>query len=373
MTKKLLLAAALLTAIPALAAEESTKKEEPKTQAPPSTPPETVPPEEGDKGSGRIGQSPFRVRTSRPSYAEQEVARPLALQKEWAEFGLTYQFKEVTQFTDSEGNVEDATYTYTHSWLTLDARYGFTRNLTMYMSLPYSAYSTLEADNDDADASTRGLGDVHFGFVWQVLNKQPSPKALTSVVLQLDTKQPSGNESVGAPGNRHLPLGTGTTNAGLSVAAKQRVGPVAAIVRAGYVHKFSGTNMWVRDIDAPTIGLNGRFKPGNEITAGGHLILQPISLIAVQGGADYVNRGEAAIGATSDSISPGDDVVALKDTDFEALNASVRLFIEPSINWDFIVGFSTPVMSRNSQAFMPLEDLTQSYGNTITGSAIFRW
>lgn len=372
MTKKLLLAAALLAAVPALAADEPQMKKEGQTQTPPTTEPSVPPPAEEDKGSGKIGQSPFRVRTSRPSYAEREVARPLAIQKEWAEFGLTYRYREVTQFTDSEGNVEDATYTYTHSWLTLDARYGFTRNLTMYMSLPYSVFSSLEADNDDADATTRGLGDVHFGLVWQVLHKQ-QVKSMTSVAIQMDTKQPSGNESVGAPGNRHLPLGTGTTNAGLGIAAKQRMGPVAAIVRAGYVHKFSGTNMWVRDIDAPTIGLNGRFKPGDEISAGAHLQLQPIGLIAIDGGADYVSRGEASMGNTSDSLSPGDDVVAIKDTDFEALNASVKVFIEPSINWDFVVGASVPVMSRNSQAFMPLEDLSESYGTTITGSAIFRW
>ena len=358
MTKKLLLTAALLAAVPALAAE------------PEATPtPEAV---EAKPKAERIGQSPFRVRTSRPNYSEMEVARPLAIQKEWAEFGITYRVREVTQVTDRNGEVQDAGYTYTHSWATFDMRYGFTRNMTMYMSMPFAVSTMLVGVEDEGNVMETGLGDIHFGLVWQVLHREKA-KSMSSVVIQWDTKQPSGNESPGAPGARHISLGTGTTNAGMYVAGKQRMGPVAAILRAGYVHKFSGTSMWVRDIDAPTLGLNGRFKPGDEIVASGHLIVQPLTLLAVTGGADYVSRLPASVGATSEGVSPGEDLVEIKDTDFEALNANVRLLVSPSVNWDFAVGASVPVMSRNSGALFPLEDLTESYGTTLIGSAIFRW
>lgn len=364
MTKKLLFAAAFLAAVPAFAAEPEKDDQEQ------SVPPEEKPDEKPTEGG--IGQSPFRVRTSRPNYAESEVARPLALQKEWAEFAFTYRAREVTQVTDENGKLHDAGYTYMHSWMTFDARYGFTRNMTMYMSIPYAISSSLVGVENEGNVMETGMGDIHFGLVWQVLHKSKA-KSLTSVVVQWDSKQPSGNESSGAPGNRHIALGTGTTNLGMYVAAKQRLGPVAAVLRGGYVHKFSGTNMWVRDIDAPTIGLNGRFKPGDEIVASGNLIVQPIDLIAVTGGAEYISRLPASVGATSNEVSPGEGLVEIEGTDFEAINANVRLLVEPSVNWDFAVGASVPVMSRNSGALFPLEDLTESYGTTIIGSAIFRW
>ena len=369
MTKKLVLAAALLASVPAYAGEPEKQAEE-EEPAPPA-PAESVPPAEEEGEAGSIGQSPFRVRTSRPNYADSEVARPLTLQKEWAEFGLTYRFREVTQVTDVDGEAQDASYTYTHSWVTLDARYGFTRNLTMYMSIPFSVFTTTEDPVEDETIVSNGMGDVSFGFLWQVLNREKG-SSLSSFAVQLDTKQPSGNESPGAPGNRALPKGTGTTNVGIHLHAKQRFGPVAAVVRAGYVHKFSGITMWVRDVEGP-LGLNGRFKPGDEISAAGRLIVQPIRFVALEGGAEYISRGPSAIGPTSDGVSPGDDVETIEDSDFEALNATVRLLVEPSVNWDFIVGASIPVMSRNSGVFYPLEDLSQSYGTTILGSAIFRW
>lgn len=360
MTKKLLFAAALLAAVPALAAEpEPTPK-----------PAESVPPEEKPKAD-KIGQSPFRVRTSRPNYSELEVARPLALQKEWAEFALTHRMRQVTEVTDENGNVRDAGYTYTHSWMTFDTRYGFTRNMTMYMSIPYAVFTTLEGVENEGNVMETGMGDIHFGLNWQVLHREKA-KTMSSVAIQWDTKQPSGNESTGGPGARHIPLGTGTTNVGMYLAAKQRVGPIAAVVRGGYVHKFSATTMGVRDLEGP-LGLNGRFKPGDEITAGGRLIVQPISLVAVEGGADYISRLPAAIGATSDDVSPGDDLVEIEGTDFEALNANFRVLVSPSVNWDFSLGASVPVMSRNSGALFPLEDVTESYGTTIISSAIFRW
>lgn len=316
--------------------------------------------------------SPFVVRTSRPNYAETEVARPLAIQKEWAEYTLSYTFREVTQYTDYDGNVEDLDYTYTISMLTADLRYGFTRNLSIYMSIPYHVGTTRDGGNDGAGTVTEsGMGDVRFGFLWQLLNREKGSN-LSSVALQLDTKQPSGNESPGAPGNRHLMLGTGTTNAGFMLHAKQRLGPVALLGRVGYTHKFSAVTMWVRDEEGP-FGLNGRFKPGNELSAGASAIVQPIRLAAVIGGVDYISRAPSSVGATSDGINPASDLDEIPDSDFEALNASAKLLLEPSVNWDFGLGVTVPVMSRNSGMFFPMEDLSQSYGTTFTGSATFRW
>ena len=317
------------------------------------------------------GQSPFRVRTSRPSYPEAIVARPLTLEKEWAEFGLTYAFRDVTQYSDSEGELHDTAYDFRYSWLNFDARYGFTKNMTFFMSIPFSVMSERTGGNDgEKSVSGTGMGDIRFGMTWQPYLRT-SENALTALSLTWDTKQPSGNESAGAPGNRALLLGTGTTNTSLVLHAKQRIGPVAAVANAGYTHKFSAVTMWVRDTTVN--GLNGRFKPGDEITAGLHLQAQPIRLAALDVGADYVNRMESKVGASSNGVSPGNGLQTIPDSDFEALNASARVVIQPSVNWDFVVGASHPVMSRNSGVLFPLEDLSQSYGTTFNGGVLFRW
>ncbi len=316
------------------------------------------------------GQSPFRIRTSRPAYPGMEVARPITLQKEWAEYGLTYQFRDVSEVTDADGNVDDADYEYRLSWLTLDARYGFTRNLTLFMSLPFSVASErVGGDDGEGTITESGLGDVRFGFTWQAFHREGA-STLTSLGVTWDTKQPSGQEAPGAPGSRHLTLGTGTTNTGLTLHAKQRVGPVAAVARAGYVHKFSAVTMWVRDLET---GYNGRFKPGDELSTGLHLTIQPIRFAALTAGADYVRRMESAVGASSNDISPANDLETIEDSDFEALSASGRVIVQAGENWDLAGGVSIPLMSRNSGLFFPLEDLTQSYGTTFTGSLLFRW
>ncbi len=313
---------------------------------------------------------PFRVRTSRPGYADTEVARPVTLQKEWAEFGLTYQFRDVTQYTDADGNAHDASYHYTMSWLTLDARYGFTKNLTMWMSIPFSVFSNLEGEPTDSSVTAFGMGDVRFGATWQVVARE-AKSSMTSVAVQFDTKQPSGNESPGAPGDRALLLGTGTTNAGLKVIAKQRVGPVAVVANAGYTHKFSAVTMYLRDDQAN--GLNGRFKPGDELTAGAHVIVQPLRLVAADLGADYVNRSNASAGHSASGWNPGADLQTIPDSGFEALNVSAKGIVQLSQNWDVVGGASFPVMSKNSDYWFPMEDLSQSYGLTVTGALFFRW
>ena len=173
--------------------------------------------------------NPLVVRTSRPNYSETEVGRPVVLAKEWAEFTLGYQTRTVTQFTDANGKVQNADYKYRLSWLNLGMRYGFTRNLSLFLEIPYSIGTTRTGGADgNAPIRANGMGDASFGFAWQVFERERA-SSLTSVAVQWDTKQPSGNESPGEIGNRRIPLGTGTTNTGFRLLAKQRLGPIAAV------------------------------------------------------------------------------------------------------------------------------------------------
>ena len=316
--------------------------------------------------------NPLVVRASRPNYAESEVARPVVLAKEWAQFTLEYDYRSVTRYTDNNGNVHAADYKYRMSWLTLGMRYGFTRNLTLFLDIPYAVQSQRTGGTDgNAAINATGLGDARFGFAWQFYTREKE-SSLSSVALQWDTKQPSGNESPGEVGNRRIPLGTGTTNSSLSLLAKQRFGLVAAQGHLGYVHKFSAVTQWVRDETGPA-GLNGRIKPGDELDAGIHLIVQPVNIAGVDGGIDWIRRSEAAIGHTSNGIDPSSDLKTVAGSGFEAVNGSARVLIEPSVNWTISGGVIVPLKSYNSGFFFPLEDLSQSYGTTFIGSATFRW
>lgn len=331
--------------------------------------------------AGVAHADPFVVRTSRPNYAESTVGRPVTIAKEWAEFGLSYEMRDVTQFTDDAGKTHPTDYKYRYSWLMLGMRYGFTRNLTLILDVPYDAGTTRTGGSDGNPAiHSHGLGDVRFGFQWQFLSREKGSN-LTSLGLQVDTKQPSGNESPGEIGNRRIPLGTGTTNAGVALLAKQRLGPIAASANVGYVHKFSAVAQWVRDFDGPA-GLNGRIKPGDEIDAGLHLMVQPIAFAGVEGGVDYISRADALVGHTANELNPAADLKTFPCTaiggfkscsNFTAVNATARVIVEPSVNWTFSGGVRVPVQSRNSAYFFPLEDLSQSYGTTILASAAFRW
>ena len=315
---------------------------------------------------------PFVVRTSRPTYADTAVARPVTIAKEWAEFSLEYDFRDVTKGTDTSGKTYTLDYKYQYSWLTFRTRYGFTRNLTLFLDMPYSVQSHRSGGNDGSNSVTdSGLGDARFGMIWQFYAHEAGDN-LTSLALQWDTKQPTGNESPGSIGDRHLLLGTGTTNTGLTVIGKQRVGPVAFTGDVGYIHKFSAVTQWTRDLDAPA-GLNARFKPGNELDAGLHALVQPVRLAAVDLGADYVNRGNAEIGHTANGINPAADLQTVPGSSFQALNAAAKVIVDYDVNWDFALGVVQPVMSKNSGYFFPMEDLSQSYGTTFSGQVIFRW
>jgi hypothetical protein len=320
-----------------------------------------------------VEAGPLVVRTSRPAYADTEIARPLTIAKEWAEFTLDYRFRDVSRVTGPNGKIHPAGYRYRMSWLTLGMRYGFTRDLTLFLDVPYSVGSqrTGAAPGDTRTIHATGMGDTRFGFGWQVYAREREA-ALTSVALQVDTKQPSGDGSAAAGGARSIELGTGTANLGLAVAGKQRLGPCAAVARAGYVHKFSAVAGWAPDHDAPS-GFAARVKPGDEIDASVHVLAQALRRGELEAGLDYVHRENAAVGHTSRGLDPAAGLKTVAGSGFQALNASGRVIVEPDLHWSFSGGVAFPLMSRNSGFYFPLEDLSQSYGTTFLGSATFRW
>ena len=328
---------------------------------------------------------PFVIRTSRPDYPNAEVARPLILEKEWLEFSLALDTKSVTQFTDADGNVRDADYDFSRSVVRADIRYGLTSKWNVFLSIPYIVSTSVETAAG-VTAKDRGLGDLKLGVEWEFFGRRE--KRITSAVLRVWTKQASGTEARGSLGDNHIILGTGTTDLGVMVLAKQQLPFVAVYGRAGYVRKFSDIVQYVFD-DTNGGGLNGRFKLGDEIILGGSFLIQPT--LAVPSGlrdkvgaeswgpvgllidVQYSIRDNAAIGPTSDDLFGGGDLSTLAETGGNYLDMTAKLLLEPTTNWTLALGATIPLASQNSDRLWPLEDQTPSYGVTYNGSLLFRW
>lgn len=320
---------------------------------------------------------PFVVRTSRPDYPAYEAARPLVLEKEWLELSVDFGTKSVDQFTDSNGDVHDADYLFNRSLATLNIRYGLTSRWNMFLSVPYVVSTSVETAAG-VDTTDHGLGDLRVGADWEIYRRRE--KKVSSAVLRMWTKQASGNEARGSLGQNHIILGTGTTDLGVMVLAKQQLPFSAVHARAGYVRKFSDIVQYVFD-ETNGGGLNGRFKLGDEVVLGAGAIIQPeiplgdrtTGLLGLALDAQYSLRQDAKIGPTSDDLFGGSDLDTLPDTGGSYFDVSARLLVEPTTNWTLSAGAVIPVMSQNSDRLWPLEDQNPSYGVTYTGTLAFRW
>lgn len=320
---------------------------------------------------------PFVIRTSRPDYAAYEAARPLTLEKEWLELGVLFDSKSVNQYTDSSGEVHDATYQFNRNVANLSIRYGLTSRWNLFMHIPFVVSTAVET-GAGVEARDSGLGDLKLGADWEMYGKrEPS---VTSVVLRVWTKQASGNEARGSLGDTHIILGTGTTDLGAMVLAKKQLPMSAVHARAGYIRKFSDIVQYVFD-ETNGGGLNGRIKLGDEVVVGAGGVFQPeitlgertTGMFGLAVDAQYSIKQDAAVGKTGNNVFGAGELERVPDSGGSYLDASARLLIEPSANWTVALGATVPIMSQNSDRLWPLEDQNPSYGVTYNANALFRW
>lgn len=349
---------------------------------------------------------PFVIRTSRPDYPNKEAERPLILEKEWLELSLSFEMKDtlgdgglqgVTEYTDADGNVHDANYEYQRQVATFELRYGLTSHWNLWFTLPYITYTSIETAAG-ASIQEHGLSDLKLGADWEFYGRRNG--SVTSAVARFWTKQASGTEARGAAGQPHIVLGTGTTDIGGMVLAKQTLPFSAVNVRVGYIHKFSDVVQYVFD-ETNGGGLNGRFKPGDDIILGGGVIVQPgipvpkkwtkytggktVGLVGLAVDAQYTIRDSAMVGKTSNGFLPGigdckndlgETEPCMKDvadSDGEYFDLFPRLLIEPTGNWTLALGAQIPLLSRNSDRIWPIEEHSPSYAINYTGTLFFRW
>ena len=249
-------------------------------------------------------------------YPSSEVERPITLSKGWAEFMVGYSYRSSDSFFDDDGSRTDGLYDFVENTIELALRYGWTRNLTLGLTLPYAFK---EFSNDEGlEMSGHGLGDGSFWLTYQALHRADP---LSSVAFRFRAEFPMGNESPGGFSNDTLEVilfGRGVYSLHGSVLGKKQLADFAFLAEAGYTVRLPGTVMYVAGVQGQAgridfgdeVFLNGAVLwqlPGPVCTVGAYLLFPFVTLplqlldrspegLVIAARARYVYRGETEYG-----------------------------------------------------------------------------
>jgi hypothetical protein len=314
----------------------------------------------------------FQVKTMRDTLPTREVERGLVNGKGWLEFGLGYDYKVATQYWDADGEAQDfenATWLYTTQ--RLDIRYGVARRAEFYWTMR-THYVRLQNDLYGTDEQKLGFGDPNFGYRWEAFR---SLAPITSVVLYADYKAPFANESpgnyVGMPNSfGTFVMTTGTPDGTLGVRAKRQFGPAAITLGAAYVHRFGGVVMYL--VETSENQFNARIKPGEAVVLDGDLLVQ-LGPVALHGTAVYEQHGEVRIGTSAGGIFPNRDLEPVVGSDGWSLDVVPGVVINASRGVDIDLKAAIPIQGEDSLLFFPIEDLSETLGNTYSATLKLRY
>jgi hypothetical protein len=201
----------------------------------------------------------FQAKTMRAPMSAVEVERPLVLGK--ASFGYDHKFADGAWSPEGEAvQWESARWLFTTQRLGI--RYGFTQSTEFYWDIPFH-YARLVNDELGTDTDGFGIGEPKFGWKWELFNRSVPT---TSVVLDLQYKMPTGQETagtyVGGPNTFNtIPMSTGQADLAVFLRGKQQFGPIAVAASVGWVNRFSGVSQFVVEVDQ--YQFSGRFKPSS--------------------------------------------------------------------------------------------------------------
>ena len=316
-------------------------------------------------GSDPAEAAGFQAKTMRAPLSASEVERSLLIGRGWLEFELGSDVKYATGYWDSEGVARDfQSTTWLYTTERLGVRYGITRRSEFYWDIPFH-YAHLTNDRLGTDISDFGLGDLSAGYRFEFFRRDAP---LTSVVLDLKMKMPSGSESpasyIGGPNTvSRIVFSTGQPDLWMMLRGKQQVGPLGIELGAGYIRRFSAVTQFVVEVEE--YQFQGRFKPGDEVH--GNLGLQvQLGPVALGGVADGGYRFVSATGTTSKGIIPDASLDVVPGTDGIYLDVTPGAVLNLSRGVDINLGATIPVMGEDL-AFWPLELISPTRG--ITGHA----
>jgi len=297
----------------------------------------------------------------RAPLAVTEVERPLILGRGWLELGLGVDVKDAAGAWTAGGEPrafeDDATrwlYTTEH----VDVRYGITRHAELYARVPLHY---VRLNGGSATRSAFGLGDPVVGWRVEWFRKHAPTTSITS---DLYAKLPAGPEAAGSTG---LPLSTGTFDAGVELAGKHQLGPVAVTAGIAYTHKFSGVTQYALDVEEPPYA--GRFKPGDEVRLRVEPVIQ-LGPIALAAEVAYVRRAMAAVATPSAGLDP--ELTAISGSDGWAVDVTPGVTVNVSRGFDLHASVGVPIRGEDL-VFFPLEDLTPTRGLRWSGGLELRY
>ena len=131
---------------------------------------------------------------SQIEYPDKAIERPVGLTKGWWEFNLGYSFFYTEEFFDGAEESVDGMFELRESQFDLSMRFGWTRNLTVGLRVPY-IMRTFKDKITDLRSEEESLGDGSIWATWQFLNREDPT---TSLALRFRMHAPTGNESPGS-------------------------------------------------------------------------------------------------------------------------------------------------------------------------------
>lgn len=296
--------------------------------------------------------------------AAAEVDRPLVLGKGWLEASVGVDFKRATGAWTTEGEaVEWDDATWTHTTERVSARYGVSRDVELYASLPFH-YVELRTSAVDNPAAF-GLGEPVLGARYQFFTRQiPTSSVLFDVKAKVPTSSGSAGTYIGQDPMAGFAMSTGQADLALAVRGKQQLGPFAATASLAFVQRFASI-----DALAVYVGeqrMDGRFKPGNEVEVTLSPMLQ-LGPMALRGDFVYRQWFPAAVLGPSG----GAEATLVPDSDGWGVDAGGGLIVHAARAVDLELSVRVPVRGE-SLAFFPLESLSPTRGATYAGAVRLR-
>jgi hypothetical protein len=307
----------------------------------------------------------FQAKTMRAPLSASEVERALVIGRGWLEFAVGADIKYATGFWDSEGNAQEFDYArWLYTTERLGIRYGIARRGEFFWDIPFH-YARLTNEQLGTDISDFGIGDIHFGYRYEMLRRNAP---LTSLIAELEMKVPSGAEApasyIGGPNTMTtIVFSTGQPDLYLALHGKQQFGPLAITAGASYIHRFSAVTQFL--VEVKEYQFQGRFKPGDEIRLHLEPMLQ-LGPVAASANTVFGIRRMAYMGTTSSGLIPDANLDPVEGTDGMTLDISPALTFNITRGFDARFGATLPLMGEDL-AFWPLEEISPTRG--ITGSA----
>jgi len=353
---------------------------------------------------------------SQIEYPDKAIERPVGLTKGWWEFNFEYSYFYTEEFFDGEGESLDGMFELRENHFDLNIRYGWTRNLTVGLTVPYTL-RTFEDKLTDLDIEEDSFEDGTLFATWQLFRREDPT---TSLALRFKMYAPTGNESMGSTPRRSqqekvIPAGTdpelyaleGFLNPNIfsrgsfgfagSVAATQQILDYFSVgAEVGYTWWIpatveflvtqAGTNARVDFGDE--IFLNGRLTfqvPDDAIRYVGYIVFWPITLplhiltgadpasnIAIGANVAYVYRMTTRAGIR-DHMSDIEDHPSIKafwpdgmKSEGWGLQVGPDITLQINEHWEFTALAKFAIAGEEDRALFPLTATGQTYGATLT-------